>query len=156
MDPKNQFQTSNQHPNGSQYNGQLPSIRGFSNMMNPIQSMNIFPMQYTQNFQNQQPITIQIPCQSQSMTLPSLTEKFSGQSTQQASTQNEEVVAYKPKKEKGRVYKCTKCDKNYLSYPALYTHTKLKHLQRGDTPSITNGRMRGRPRKNTVIGVFNT
>ncbi len=51
----------------------------------------------------------------------------------------------------GRLYKCSKCDKTYLSYPALYTHTKLKHLQPGETPSITNGRMRGRPRKNLVF-----
>ena len=50
----------------------------------------------------------------------------------------------------GRVYKCSKCDKSYLSYPALYTHTKLKHIQTGETPSITNGRMRGRPRKALV------
>jgi hypothetical protein len=50
----------------------------------------------------------------------------------------------------GRLYKCSKCDKTYLSYPALYTHTKLKHLQPGESPSITNGRMRGRPRKNIV------
>ncbi len=51
----------------------------------------------------------------------------------------------------GRIYKCNKCDKAYLSYPALYTHTKLKHLQTGESPSITNGRMRGRPRKAVVI-----
>ena len=49
-----------------------------------------------------------------------------------------------------RLYKCSKCDKTYLSYPALYTHTKLKHLHPGESPSITNGRMRGRPRKNIV------
>jgi len=50
-----------------------------------------------------------------------------------------------------RLYKCAKCDKSYMSYPALYTHTKLKHMKPGETPSITNGRMRGRPKKRKVI-----
>ena len=27
----------------------------------------------------------------------------------------------------GRDHKCKYCDKTYLSYPALYTHTKQKH-----------------------------
>jgi len=46
-----------------------------------------------------------------------------------------------------RIYQCAKCYKSYLSYPALYTHTKLKHIHSGDISSITNGRMRGRPKK---------
>ena len=58
--------------------------------------------------------------------------------------------AKKKEREDRRFYKCNKCGKTYLSYPALYTHTKIKHLQPGETPSITNGRMRGRPRKNVV------
>ena len=60
-----------------------------------------------------------------------------------------------PAKESGnsetRAYRCSKCDKAYLSYPALYTHTKLKHMKPGDTPCITNGRMRGRPKKRMVV-----
>lgn len=48
----------------------------------------------------------------------------------------------------GRDYKCTQCDKNYLSYPALYTHIKTKHSVRGETP-ITSVRGRGRPKKST-------
>jgi len=47
----------------------------------------------------------------------------------------------------GRDYKCTQCDKMYLSYPALYTHIKTKHSAHGDAP-ITSVRGRGRPRKN--------
>ena len=27
----------------------------------------------------------------------------------------------------GRIFDCPQCEKNYLSYPALYTHMKLKH-----------------------------
>ena len=51
----------------------------------------------------------------------------------------------------GRDYKCG-CGKEYLSYPALYTHIKTKHD--GKTPEgtnanqIQNGKGRGRPRKN--------
>jgi hypothetical protein len=56
----------------------------------------------------------------------------------------------KKKEDDGRFYKCAKCDKAYLSYPALYTHTKLKHIMSGEAPSITSGRMRGRPRKPIV------
>lgn len=50
----------------------------------------------------------------------------------------------------GRIYKCTHCDRTYLSYPALYTHIKTKHSLPGETPSLTNGRGRGRPKKNIV------
>lgn len=49
---------------------------------------------------------------------------------------------------KGRDYKCTECEKTYLSYPALYTHIKTKHKNCGDIP-ITSVRGRGRPRKGT-------
>ena len=51
----------------------------------------------------------------------------------------------------GRDYRCG-CGKEYLSYPALYTHIKTKHD--GKTPEgtnanqIQNGKGRGRPRKN--------
>eukprot|EP00826_Nyctotherus_ovalis_P006280 TRINITY_DN1146_c0_g1_i2.p1 TRINITY_DN1146_c0_g1~~TRINITY_DN1146_c0_g1_i2.p1 ORF type:complete len:133 (-),score=14.84 TRINITY_DN1146_c0_g1_i2:192-590(-) len=59
----------------------------------------------------------------------------------------------KPKRRKpaeGRIYKCNKCSKAYLSYPALYTHTKIKHIYTKENTSITNGRMRGRPKKPIV------
>lgn len=55
------------------------------------------------------------------------------------------------KSEDARIYKCNKCSRSYLSYPALYTHTKLKHMYTGENASITNGRMRGRPRKLLVL-----
>ena len=54
----------------------------------------------------------------------------------------------------GRDYKCG-CGKEYLSYPALYTHIKTKHD--GKTPEgtnanqIQNGKGRGRPRKNFLM-----
>ena len=51
----------------------------------------------------------------------------------------------------GRDFNCKYCDKQYLSYPALYTHIKQKH-SRGPNGQIvslpTSGRGRGRPKKN--------
>ena len=41
-----------------------------------------------------------------------------------------------------RNYKCSFCDKSYLSYPALYTHCKQKH-----NTNNHSGRGRGRPKK---------
>ena len=48
----------------------------------------------------------------------------------------------------GRSYLCG-CGKNYLSYPALYTHIKNKHAgNQPDGTLVPNGRSgRGRPRK---------
>jgi len=62
------------------------------------------------------------------------------------------VMKFKTEKKepKERSYKCNRCNKSYLSYPALYTHTKLKHVFSKDNSSITNGRMRGRPKKPIV------
>jgi len=45
----------------------------------------------------------------------------------------------------GRSYKCKHCSKTYLSYPALYTHTKTKHKEINDH-CLSNGRSRGRPK----------
>ena len=42
----------------------------------------------------------------------------------------------------GRTYTCDICNKAYLSYPALYTHKKIKHEKNNNT-----GRGRGRPKK---------
>jgi hypothetical protein len=50
----------------------------------------------------------------------------------------------------GRDFKCKHCDKTYLSYPALYTHSKQKHAKGPDgAPQAppSSGRGRGRPRK---------
>ena len=53
----------------------------------------------------------------------------------------------------GRDYKCTFCDKTYLSYPALYTHMKNKHAKGPDGQPLiafNSGRGRGRPKKNAI------
>ena len=54
----------------------------------------------------------------------------------------------------GRDHKCKYCDKTYLSYPALYTHTKQKHSVGPDGEQRappTSGRGRGRPRKSVSL-----
>lgn len=53
----------------------------------------------------------------------------------------------------GRDFKCTFCDKTYLSYPALYTHMKNKHAKGPDGQPLiafNSGRGRGRPKKNQI------
>jgi len=53
----------------------------------------------------------------------------------------------------GRDYKCTFCEKTYLSYPALYTHIKNKHARGPDGQPLiafNSGRGRGRPKKNSL------
>ena len=46
-----------------------------------------------------------------------------------------------------RLYKCNLCTKSYLSYPALYTHTKNKHNMNTEVSERGALRGRGRPRK---------
>ena len=48
-----------------------------------------------------------------------------------------------------RIYKCKFCEKSYLSYPALYTHCKIKHEIKN-----TSDRGRGRPKKYNIINTF--
>lgn len=64
---------------------------------------------------------------------------------------SKEIEAINPKKIRKRTtkkeadirkYKCTDCDKSYLSYPALYTHCKQKHNRNNHSE-----RGRGRPKK---------
>ena len=52
----------------------------------------------------------------------------------------------------GRDHKCSFCGKTYLSYPALYTHLKNKHVGPDGFPvaSINAGRGRGRPKKTVM------
>jgi hypothetical protein len=91
-------------------------------------------------------------------------EEINGKSQiNQKNTKNDDEKIRKPgEKQKrrskneclGRDYKCG-CGKEYLSYPALYTHIKQKHD--GKTPEGTNanqiqsGKGRGRPRKNFLL-----
>ena len=47
------------------------------------------------------------------------------------------------------IYKCDKCERTYLSYPALYTHIKLKHPDLSQLAPVVKSN-RGRPRKSTI------
>ena len=56
----------------------------------------------------------------------------------------------------GRDFNCKYCDKQYLSYPALYTHIKQKHSKGPDGEVVslpTSGRGRGRPKKGGYNGM---
>ncbi len=47
----------------------------------------------------------------------------------------------------GGIYKCNQCERTYLSYPALYTHIKLKHPTLSHMSPLEEERRRGRPKK---------
>lgn len=47
----------------------------------------------------------------------------------------------------GRQFECQHCNKTYLSYPALYTHMKTKHINPDEALPMGSGRSRGRPKK---------
>ena len=52
----------------------------------------------------------------------------SGQLNQENNNEEHKKRKRATKKESDiRNFKCTQCDKSYLSYPALYTHCKQKH-----------------------------
>ena len=56
---------------------------------------------------------------------------------------NQNILKRRSKSEvEGRTHECKLCNKSYLSYPALYTHYKLKH-----NTNNSSGRGRGRPKK---------
>ena len=59
-------------------------------------------------------------------------------------TMSSDPLGKNRKRTKGenRNFKCSQCEKTYLSYPALYTHTKIKHAGKEE---ITKSR--GRPKK---------
>ena len=60
---------------------------------------------------------------------------------------NQKKIRKRAKKNESdiRNYKCSYCDKSYLSYPALYTHCKQKHNTNNHSE-----RGRGRPKKEQV------
>jgi hypothetical protein len=80
-----------------------------------------------------------------------LSENQNDSSTQNKKENAKEIEPVMPKKIRKRTtkkesdirnYKCTYCEKSYLSYPALYTHCKQKH-----NTNNHSGRGRGRPKK---------
>ena len=70
-------------------------------------------------------------------------EKSTDKSEEAKEKKNHKNLKRRPKSEvEGRTHVCKLCKKGYLSYPALYTHYKLKH-----NTNNSSGRGRGRPKK---------
>ncbi len=109
----------------------------------PAQSTQLMPIPAPGSVVN--PYPMQLPPQPQAPNQPlapapasSQSESHSGRSRGKRRSKNDN---------EGRNYKCTKCGRTYLSYPALYTHNKTKHASQNDAPHFPI-RGRGRPRKN--------
>ena len=58
----------------------------------------------------------------------------------------EEVQKYSKNKKERKTFECKLCNKRYLSYPALYTHNKIKH-------NISSTGKRGRPSKKEMLEI---
>ena len=102
----------------------------------------IYPNNYNLLLQN----NIQIP---QELDIQKNTENQNDDSAQNKVENNKEDEPHIQKRKRTtkkesdiRNYKCSLCDKSYLSYPALYTHCKQKH-----NTNNHSGRGRGRPKK---------
>lgn len=108
---------------------------------NPLNAI-IYPNAYNLLIPNQFQISKEMELQN---------ENQNDNSTQNKAENVKEVEPILPKKIRKRAtkkesdirnYKCSYCDKSYLSYPALYTHCKQKH-----NTNNHSGRNRGRPKK---------
>ena len=70
-------------------------------------------------------------------------EQSNNKSEESEEKKNQKNLKRRSKSEvEGRTHECKLCNKSYLSYPALYTHYKLKH-----NTNNSSGRGRGRPKK---------
>ena len=116
-----------------------------------LQQFNHIPPNNLLDFQNSQfnsdqnlPNNSTFPIQS----LENLDQAASGEKSNDKSEESEEKKNQKTLKRRskseveGRTHECKLCNKSYLSYPALYTHYKLKH-----NTNNSSGRGRGRPKK---------
>ena len=135
---------------------QLPSVMpsALSSVINPqiiqpqvmpqAMSAQAEPQTITQSADTKlPPLHISLPSASPSNNLVSSPSPSNAEST----TKKTDKLSHK--KENG-VYRCHKCERTYLSYPALYTHNKIKHppSQGGSTSKLSN---RGRPKKNVLF-----
>ena len=93
-----------------------------------------------QNLQNNYPYSIQ--SQENQDNVPN-GDKANDKSEETFEKKNQKTLKRRSKSEiEGRNHQCRYCNKSYLSYPALYTHYKLKH-----NTNNSSGRGRGRPKK---------
>ena len=113
------------------------------NLMNPNEQN--FPSQNFGGLQNNQyisdvnpPNNVEYQNQSQENQDPTQNNEKSEETDEK---KNPKTLKRRSKSEvEGRTHVCKLCNKSYLSYPALYTHYKLKH-----NTNNSSGRGRGRP-----------
>ena len=117
----------------NQQNNNIPSIP----QIHPFPNANIPPPPFPNPLFYQQEV-------NQPKNIDSLNDP-SAQITPESNNEEHKKRKRATKKESDiRNFKCTQCDKSYLSYPALYTHCKQKH-----NTNNHSGRNRGRPKKET-------
>jgi hypothetical protein len=93
-----------------------------------------------QNLQNNSTFPIQSP---ENLDQAAMGERSNDKSEESDEKKNQKILKRRSKSEvEGRTHECKLCNKSYLSYPALYTHYKLKH-----NTNNSSGRGRGRPKK---------
>jgi hypothetical protein len=110
-------------------NPQLNSINGI-----------IYPNNYNLLIQNHLQINPKLQKKNENLSELSIQNKVENDKENEPHIQKRKRTT---KKESDiRNYKCSLCDKSYLSYPALYTHCKQKH-----NTNNHSGRGRGRPKK---------
>ena len=109
-----------------------------SNQTNGIQHQNI----YNVLNQNQPQISSEFEFHKNTENQVDSSNQNKGENTKEVEPPKKIRKRATKKESDIRNYKCSFCDKSYLSYPALYTHCKQKH-----NTNNHSGRGRGRPKK---------
>ena len=136
-----------ENENGVDQNKNLmnPDEQNYMQQFNYIPPKNFLDPQNNQfmqdqNLQNNYPYPIQ--SQENQDNIP-IGDRSNDKSEGTEEKKNQKTLKRRSKSEvEGRNHQCKFCKKSYLSYPALYTHCKLKH-----NTNNSSGRGRGRPKK---------
>ena len=118
-----------------------PGITQNSQMNNPLNAI-AYPNAYNILIPNQIQLTQEMDIQNENQNDNSTQNKVENVKESEPILQKKIRKRATKKESDIRNYKCTFCDKSYLSYPALYTHCKQKH-----NTNNHSGRNRGRPKK---------
>ena len=102
----------------------------------------IYPNNYNLLIQNHLQIHPELDFQKNSETPNEVSPKNKVENNKENEPHTQKRKRTTKKESDIRNYKCSFCDKSYLSYPALYTHCKQKH-----NTNNHSGRGRGRPKK---------
>ena len=118
----------------------------FPQQMNYFGPLNIIPQQSSNNFKSEMSLqnnTVYPNLSQENQEQIQDSEKSKENSDETDEKKNQKTLKRRSKSEvEGRNHICKLCNKSYLSYPALYTHYKLKH-----NTNNSSGRGRGRPKK---------